>query len=635
MNQQTCASCGHSDSIEESVCSKCGAVFAIDSHPTPSAATIQKGQVFANRYVVEQMIGKGGMGCIYRVHDNTLNETVALKTLLPEYVKEKQVVERFFNEARIARGLSHPHIVRVHDIGITDGMAYISMEMLEGRTLRSMLDKVQPGRRIPLNAILRMFDALCAALDYAHKYTIHRDIKPENVMVLPDGTIKLMDFGISKLMSNPSLTSASMVMGTPHYMSPEQLKNSANVDARADIYSVGVMLYETLTGDIPTGLSRENDTVREVPAALDPIIAKCCDRDPAKRYQSVAELRSALRAIRQQIETLPPESTPKPRKRSAMPSGALMKRGIAITLLAAIVYGATALWGFAESRRAERSVVTSDLSESGVTPTLAPVTKSLEIAETFVNMQPIAQRAKQNAASALLTMESEPHFAQASHLMNEAEEHWNLALESAGSDETLALREGWMALHRYLAIGQWPQDMAFVSEGEQAGPFFVDRQEVSADAFARFGESVEWRWPSEVQPGPQPMTHLTYYDVTAYLQHQNPEKVLPTQEQWSRILQLVHSPTVSPMPDAMSPKDVPDALPGWVGVPLDEWARADFKSMDARKWFGRAIPILGVAPDGSPAEIAPMLYEQSNPGVTFRGVWELPDTLTDVNRLLQ
>ncbi|MCX5759184.1 MAG: serine/threonine-protein kinase [Candidatus Hydrogenedentes bacterium] len=275
---------------------------------TPSALpgqfTFRPGQIVASRYSVIDVIGRGGMGCIYRVRDNVLKEDVALKTLLPQFVRDQTVVERFFNEARIARGLSHPNIVRVHDIGITGDIIYISMELIKGRSLREIFEALAPRQRLPVGNALRIVDGLCAALEYAHRHTVHRDIKPENVMICEDGTVKLMDFGISKLMDTRGLTGPAVVMGTPFYMSPEQLKDSGSVDARADIYSVGVVLYEILTGNMPMGMPRPaSQLTREVPPALDPIIAKCVDPEPAKRYQNVRELRAALLPIRKLMDS--------------------------------------------------------------------------------------------------------------------------------------------------------------------------------------------------------------------------------------------------------------------------------------------------------------------------------------------
>lgn len=315
MEQVKCAICQVVNEAGRNTCARCGAPIAVVDNKMPALSEgpagaggaevmLRRGQLIANRYTVHDLIGRGGMGCIYKVKDNTLNEIVALKTLLPEYARDSVVVERFFNEARIARGLSHPHIGRVHDIGIADEVLYISMEYIEGKSLLEMLDTIPPGQRLAVDTVLRIFDELCAALEYAHQFTIHRDIKPGNVMLDTHGSVKLMDFGVSKLMANPNLTTASMVMGTPYYMSPEQLENSASVDARSDLYSVGVMLYEVLTGDIPKGMAKPVSSIaHKVPPALDPIIEKCLEPLPENRYQNAAELREAIGTIRDLFES--------------------------------------------------------------------------------------------------------------------------------------------------------------------------------------------------------------------------------------------------------------------------------------------------------------------------------------------
>jgi len=162
-----------------------------------------------------------------------------------------------------------------------------------------MLEKLPPGERMPVEQALAILADLCTALSYAHAYTIHRDIKPENVMLDGDGQVKLMDFGISKLKAEPGMTRASMVMGTPFYMAPEQLRGSREADARSDIYSVGVMLYEVLTGVMPTGVPKPvSEMLRDVPPLLDDLIVRCVDADPDKRYQSADELRQAIEEVR-------------------------------------------------------------------------------------------------------------------------------------------------------------------------------------------------------------------------------------------------------------------------------------------------------------------------------------------------
>ncbi|MBM3288830.1 MAG: serine/threonine protein kinase, partial [Candidatus Hydrogenedentes bacterium] len=313
MTKIKCPVCEHTNDAARKDCAQCGAPLPKirvqasgpkpgpapgPQAPSPGQSTFRKGQVVAGRYTILDLVGKGGMGCIYRVQDNTLKEQVALKTLLPQYLRDKMVVDRFFNEARIARQLSHPNIVRVHDIGMADQVLYISMEYLHGKSLRNLLEELLPGERLPVKDTLRIMIDLCTALEYAHQYTVHRDLKPENIMIQPDGTLKLMDFGISKLMSTGKLTATAVVMGTPHYMPPEQFKDSSTVDARADIYSIGVILYEILTGNLPTGVPKPaSQILRDVPPALDPIIAKCVEPGPAERYANVTELKQALGAV--------------------------------------------------------------------------------------------------------------------------------------------------------------------------------------------------------------------------------------------------------------------------------------------------------------------------------------------------
>lgn len=260
------------------------------------------GDVIAGRYAVVDMIGRGGVGCIYKVQDNILEETVVLKILLPSFVSDKSMVDRFLNEARIARKLTHPHIVRIHDVGRVEQTVFISMELIEGRSLRELLDHLKPGERPPLLDALRIVDELCSALEYAHQFTVHRDIKPENIMLNRGGRVKLMDFGISKLKGSTQYTSIATVMGTPYYMSPEQLRDSHDVDQRADVFSTGVVLYELLTGYRPTGIPKPaSEMARDVPPLMDTIISHCVEPDRDRRFQNATEVRTAIHPVLQAL----------------------------------------------------------------------------------------------------------------------------------------------------------------------------------------------------------------------------------------------------------------------------------------------------------------------------------------------
>ena len=627
-----CMSCRNIDHQSATMCSKCGTPYPAGEAPE-STSQIRKDQVIANRYVILDMIGSGGMGAIYKVQDNTLDEIVALKTLLPQYTKDKIVVERFFNEARIARGLSHPNIVRVHDIGTSDGLVYISMELLHGRTLRSMLDKVNPGRRIPLNAILRMFDALCAALDYAHEFTVHRDIKPENVMLLPDGTVKLMDFGISKLMSNPNLTSASMVMGTPQYMSPEQLKNSANVDRRTDIYSVGIMLYEALSGDLPTGI-RNPDTLLEIPKSLDPVIAKCCQRDPRKRYQSAGELREHLRKIRIQVETqseVTQDDAVQPHSADAAStsSGRSLRKLIAACLIAVVLVAAYPALNYAEQERKNRIVNAPLVTIAPELPDDQP--DAAEVApDTFLEMKTLVLRSRILAEVAPNNMQNRPDRDYAEILFEQADDRWELVKDTTDSADGLAT--SWYVLHRYLAVIHWPEGMTFIPEqsgaaGVQGSAFFVDQNAVTGFHFAGFSRNSEWRMPPGASSTSTPVTNVTYYDALAYLASQSAPRQLPTVSQWNR---AVHATVEISGDEAASAPLVPLVIPM-----VYEWTRATGSSMEPA--FKAPMPVMIWERDSAgnlstrPETLAYGKYLRE---VGFRGVIELPSMLKDAQAWL-
>ena len=498
--------------------------------PGMEAVQFQRGQVLANRYTVLNLIGRGGMGCIYKVHDNTLNEEVALKTLLPHFVRDKLVVQRFFNEARIARRLAHPNIVRVHDIGSTGDVIYISMEYLEGKSLRGILENLAPGQRLPIRRVLHIMDELCSALEYAHQYTVHRDIKPENVMIGADGSVKLMDFGISKLMANTRLTGASVVMGTPFYMSPEQLRNSRDVDARADIYSVGVMLYEVLTGVMPTGVPKAaSEMLKEAPPALDAVIAKCVDPAPEKRYQNAAELRAALLPVRQLLmagNTLEEVAD----KVKAPPRFSMRKVMGGAGLLFILAGAAAGLYG-AEQYRRVQSIAT-------------PLTSlSEEVLPSFLSLEEVVHEVQSIAKLHLSGLKERERVYKEAGLL------WEAACAEKERNPNLAQTLGQQTLQYYLALVMWPKDnsMVFIPAGKVTvdgreyteAPFFIDANEVTIEEFARFCDSVEqgWRFPEELSQYRNtypklPISMVSFFDAQAYAAYC--DKRLPSHIQWAR-----------------------------------------------------------------------------------------------------
>jgi tetratricopeptide (TPR) repeat protein len=249
----------------------------------------------SRRFQIIGEIARGGMGVVYCAMDTLLNEMVALKMLPREFNQEEQAVERFIREVRTTRKLNHPHIVRIYDIGDEDGQLFISMEYINGKTLRQIQKEKGP---FPEKELWPMMKQVCQALATAHAQgVIHRDIKPANIMLDSSHHIKVMDFGIAKLPNAERLTQTNDFLGTPLYMSPEQCQGLP-VDQRSDIYSLGVTLFELLTGNLPFNEGNiayhHISTHPPVPAGLSPlgqqIILKCLSKNPAERYQSAEEM---------------------------------------------------------------------------------------------------------------------------------------------------------------------------------------------------------------------------------------------------------------------------------------------------------------------------------------------------------
>ena len=269
------------------------------------------GQTFAGRYEVKSMLGVGGMGVVYRAIDNQLGEPVAIKTLKDDAVaSDSTMLARFKDEIRLARKITHRNVVRTYDIGEVEGMYYITMEFVEGQSLKHL---IQSRGQLPVPVALTVGKQLCRALEVAHEQgVIHRDIKPQNLIVEPSGTLKVMDFGIARLASRTDgVTQAGMAIGTPEYMAPEQLLGD-NVDFRADLYAAGCVLFECLTGRTPfvadspiTLVAKQLEELppspsslnAEVPESLAQLILRTLSKDPADRPSSAAILHDALDKI--------------------------------------------------------------------------------------------------------------------------------------------------------------------------------------------------------------------------------------------------------------------------------------------------------------------------------------------------
>lgn len=248
---------------------------------------------------VIELIGRGGMGAVYRVVQRKLDRTVALKVLPPELAQDPQFEERFLREARALAGLKHERILTVHDFGERDGLYYLVTEFVEGMNLRELMDM---GELSPHEA-LRITPQICEALQFAHDHgVVHRDVKPENLLIDRDGEVRIADFGLARMVGDqvagPALTRSTQVLGTPQYMAPEQWRDGQNVDHRADIYAVGVVLYEMLTGQLPIGHFDPPSRRQGVPKGLDGVVQRSLAQRPEERFQRAGDVSDELQRHR-------------------------------------------------------------------------------------------------------------------------------------------------------------------------------------------------------------------------------------------------------------------------------------------------------------------------------------------------
>jgi serine/threonine protein kinase len=270
--------------------------------------TFAKGLTFADRYEILSEGQRGGMGVVYKCRDTKLKRLSALKLIHPHLQKSSQAIERFRQEVAISLDLQHAHIVRVYDLGESEGREFFTMEWIGGKSLRELiLERKQQKRPFSIDEAYRIISQLCEALQYAHRYTIHRDIKPENILLTVDRDeleIKLTDFGIAKMLTTSQFTATSLQMGTPYYMAPEQKLDAGNVDQRADIYSVGVVLFELLTLENTVGPELPTDLNPELPKEIDDVFRKAVALKRENRYGDVVELEQALYGVLQKEEPI-------------------------------------------------------------------------------------------------------------------------------------------------------------------------------------------------------------------------------------------------------------------------------------------------------------------------------------------
>jgi serine/threonine protein kinase len=290
-----------------------------NDYPPPKPAELAA--CFPDLEILE-LVGRGGMGVVYKARQKRLDRLVALKILSPHIGQNPTFAERFAREARAMAMLNHPHIVAVHDFGEAGGLYYFVMEFVDGVNLRRLLDN---GKLSPREA-LTIVPQICDALQYAHDAgVVHRDIKPENILLDKNGRVKIADFGIAKLVGaggegrgtrdpeelpspsgrgaggegseGPPLTATGQIMGTPHYMAPEQVEHPQAVDHRADIYSLGVVFYQMLTGELPIGRFAPPSRKVQIDVRLDEVVLRALEKEPELRYQQASEIKTCVETI--------------------------------------------------------------------------------------------------------------------------------------------------------------------------------------------------------------------------------------------------------------------------------------------------------------------------------------------------
>ncbi len=371
----TCPRCGTSlpEDAPWEACPRCLLAAGLSSGTPPDRSAPPAPEEIAPAFPdldVLEVLGQGGMGVVYKARQKKLDRVVALKVLPPEVALEPGFAERFEREARTLARLQHPNVVQVYDFGERDGLYYLLMEYVDGPNLRQAL---RGGHLAPAEA-LAIVPQICDALQTAHdRGVVHRDVKPENVLLDRAGHVKIADFGLAKILERQpvdvTLTHAGQVMGTLHYMAPEQLKTPAEVDHRADVYSLGVVFYEMLTGELPLGTFPPPSAEPGVDARLDRVVLRALERERDRRWQHASEVKSEVDAITNtpapdaEPEGVEPVATAPSRKRGRL--GRRLRRVLLVAGGLALAAGIAFLVHFERVAEREGTPVTGAVEDLG------------------------------------------------------------------------------------------------------------------------------------------------------------------------------------------------------------------------------------------------------------------------------
>jgi len=361
-----CPNCHHENPEMTNYCGKCATplpnLHEVFDRQTQTIETpreeLTNGSTFAKRYTIIEELGKGGMGHVYKASDTELREKVALKLINPKIAADKKTIERFRNELKLARKIRHRNVCQMYDLNKENEKYYITMEYVPGEDLKSFIRR---SRELSIKGAISIARQVCEGLIEAHKHgVIHRDLKPSNIMIDRDGNVRIMDFGIARSLKSKGITGAGIMIGTPEYLSPEQA-DGEEIDGRSDIYSLGVILYEILSGKLPfqgdTPLSlavkhriekpKDPRTVNpQIPESLSQIILKCLEKNREDRYQTAEKLLLDLENI---DVTIPSTEREIPRRKPTTSkeitvSFSLKKILIPTLIIAVVIAAALLLW---------------------------------------------------------------------------------------------------------------------------------------------------------------------------------------------------------------------------------------------------------------------------------------------------